>query len=504
MPNIISSAIVNTPPPDIMADVLNKRNKVHHFDKETDEDMIPLFMHGVEGKPRNNKHLLPHRNWCSIRTYEPGHTPPQTPEMSAHDLTPLGSPPGRGGLLRRLTKTRGPAIRPDASRPPVSNSGGFMRSFSRGRTSTDSFRAADRGPGPGPGPGLQRTMSLTRDDFRPGNLFRRLSGRGRAPDHDVPQLPSRPARQDDGGINGRWGSDSDEDPADHDGPGRQPGRPADLPPAAARRLGIPVRSGGKGKAPDPYDYLDPPDGDDDDDVASGLTASDGGAAAPPPDVARRRRTGSIELGTMRGGGGRSFEEFDEGDESHFSTRPNRRAAGPAAPPAHAGGPSSEAPPSTGSAPEPFAPRPFHRTPTGLTAKQLRRGGGVDLEVDLEGGLEVCLNVEVSPRDPAGITAPYRLVVPRLVYEYEGEDAAGSAHDAAAEKPASGLKRFLSIGRGKSVNKQRLPDAAGAVGPGGPHGNGVPDDEYYDDEDDNGETGPYDAGIGRRVTLPGRR
>ncbi|KAJ8122478.1 hypothetical protein O1611_g9829 [Lasiodiplodia mahajangana] len=79
MPNVISSAIANTPPPDLMADVLNKRNKVHHFDKETDESMMPLFDHGVDSKPRNNKHLLPHRNWCSIREYVPGHTPPPTP-----------------------------------------------------------------------------------------------------------------------------------------------------------------------------------------------------------------------------------------------------------------------------------------------------------------------------------------------------------------------------------------------------------------------------------------
>lgn len=34
MPNIISSAIVNTPPPEIMGDILNKRNKIHHFDPE--------------------------------------------------------------------------------------------------------------------------------------------------------------------------------------------------------------------------------------------------------------------------------------------------------------------------------------------------------------------------------------------------------------------------------------------------------------------------------------
>lgn len=79
MPNVISSAIVNTPPPDMMADVLNKRNKVHHLDANTDEDMIPIFTHDVDGKKRNNNHLLPHRNWCSIREYKPGFSPPGTP-----------------------------------------------------------------------------------------------------------------------------------------------------------------------------------------------------------------------------------------------------------------------------------------------------------------------------------------------------------------------------------------------------------------------------------------
>ena len=34
MANIISSAIVNTPPPEVMGDILNKRNKTHHFDEE--------------------------------------------------------------------------------------------------------------------------------------------------------------------------------------------------------------------------------------------------------------------------------------------------------------------------------------------------------------------------------------------------------------------------------------------------------------------------------------
>ncbi|KAF3001882.1 hypothetical protein E8E13_005618 [Curvularia kusanoi] len=97
MPNVISSAIVNTPPPDMMADILNKRNKVHHLDANTDEDMIPIFTHGVDGKKRNNNHLLPHRNWCSIREYKPGLSPPGTPE-----------PEERPQLGRRLSDTLNP------------------------------------------------------------------------------------------------------------------------------------------------------------------------------------------------------------------------------------------------------------------------------------------------------------------------------------------------------------------------------------------------------------
>jgi hypothetical protein len=63
----------------MMADILNKRNKTHHLDKYTDETMIPMFTHDVDHKKRNNKHLLPRRNWCSIREYIPGQTPPPSP-----------------------------------------------------------------------------------------------------------------------------------------------------------------------------------------------------------------------------------------------------------------------------------------------------------------------------------------------------------------------------------------------------------------------------------------
>jgi hypothetical protein len=374
MPNIISSAIVNTPPPDLMADVLNKRNKVHHFDKETQESMIPIFTHGVDGKPRNNKHLLPHRNWCSIREYVPGHTPPPTPPPEEFEYTPEGTPPGsRAGLFRRfsLSKDRGPALRPDVpkdttdrSRPPLS--GGFLRSFSRrGSISNPSER---RGSG-----GLMRTLSL---GARPQNLFRRNSSK---------------RRPDDGGINGSWGEDDDDE--------------------------------------DDYDTYDAPD-------------PRGG-----------NRTASVGRNTvgLRGGAG---NEYEIGDEAQFTARPPRRAF--TQPTLITRQVDQHYTPETdGDGEWPRAPtRPFHRTPTGISVKKLQKNGPEHYEVDMEGGLDICLNVEVNPKDPAGITVPYRLLVPKLWYEYQGEDASPELEP--EKEPAYGYDEqgFVEIPQKKVSSLQR--------------------------------------------------
>ncbi|KAJ9669116.1 hypothetical protein H2201_000942 [Coniosporium apollinis] len=254
MPNVICSAIVNTPPPELMADVLNKRNKVHHLDRDTDEDMIPLFTHDVDGKPRNNHHLLPRRNWCSIREYQPGSTPP----------------PSRPASPQRYAESPYDPTR----------------------------------PAPGK---LSRTNSLTRADFRPGNLMRRLSRSERGPPppayyNNAPELdPYSPQQRQ-----------------------RPPQR----------------------------------------------RSSSAGAMPPRP---------------------------DDTANSYFP------------------------PPQ-----EPPRPNPFHRKPTGLSEKAAGRGGAWDRAVDaggdgrgghidLSGGLDIVLNVEVSQKDPAGITTPYRLLVPALGY-----------------------------------------------------------------------------------------
>jgi hypothetical protein len=335
MPNVISSAIVNTPPPDILADVLNKRNKIHHFDKDTEESMIPLFYQGVDEKPRNNKHLLPHRNWCSIREYVPGSTPPPTPPLSAYEVSP--SPPARGRITRRLSKTRRPAVQPDAvqeSRPPVS--GGIFRSFSR-RNSSDLEQ-----PGK-----LSRTLSLGRADFSPRRFFSR---RGNKP-------------RDNGATNGQWGPDEEED------------------------------------------YFQP----------------------------RHAAGGSHQEMHLRGGAGQP--EYWTGDEDNFTARPPRRA--------HTAG---DGPVSDVETPDTFVPKPFHRIPTGLSTRQMKRAE--HFTVDLEGGLDIHLNVEVNPKDPTGTTTDfYRLLVPQLFYEDDGEEEP-------VVQEEKGFKRLLSFRK----KKQQVPTA----------------------------------------------
>ena len=355
MPNVISSAIANAPPPDIMADALNKRHKIHHFDDQTDESMIPMFQHGVDGKPRNNKRLLPHRNWCSIRQWVPGSTPPPSPTHQAQDRSMSPPPSGNGGGILRRFSLSGSSHRPEMSResvrgprPPVSGGGGgLFRSLSRGlsrRNSTGGERPAK----------LTRTLSLGRGDSEKRGFF--SFGRRNS--------QSRP---DDGGINGQWGAESE----------------------------------------DEYDdYPDP------------------------------RQTGKPHQVGLRGGA--AHDEYSDGDDSYFTAAPPRRAQTLGAQPWSG---NDDIPPQ--------ALKPFHRTPTGLTTKQMRKSE--KHEVDLEGGLDICLNVEVNPKDPTGITVPYRLLVPKLFYEYTPET------DQIPIPEPSGFKRLLSFRKKEKAPPPEMPE-----------------------------------------------
>lgn len=73
---------------------------------------------------------------------------------------------------------------------------------------------------------------------------------------------------------------------------------------------------------------------------------------------------------------------------------------------------------------------------------MKRGLG---EINLEGGLDICLNMEISQHDPAGTTVPYRLLVPRLWYE-EGDDVdrREETMEVGRVKGNGGLMRWASV------------------------------------------------------------
>jgi hypothetical protein len=69
MANIISSAIVNKPPPQAVANLLARRNKIHHLDHETDETLMNFFDKdpGSVNRTSSSNHVtMPSRNWAMI------------------------------------------------------------------------------------------------------------------------------------------------------------------------------------------------------------------------------------------------------------------------------------------------------------------------------------------------------------------------------------------------------------------------------------------------------
>ncbi|KAG9257830.1 putative transcription factor btf3 [Emericellopsis atlantica] len=76
--NVVSSAIVNKPPPQAVANLLAKRNKIHHLDHDTDETLLDLFNKdpGDSTKTAGSNHCtMPSRNFASITENSPNNQP---------------------------------------------------------------------------------------------------------------------------------------------------------------------------------------------------------------------------------------------------------------------------------------------------------------------------------------------------------------------------------------------------------------------------------------------
>ncbi|CAJ2512997.1 Uu.00g011160.m01.CDS01 [Anthostomella pinea] len=74
MVNVVSSAIVNKPPPNAIANLLASRNKIHHLDADTDETLMNLFDKdpGESNRTRNSNHVtMPSRNYAILTENSP-------------------------------------------------------------------------------------------------------------------------------------------------------------------------------------------------------------------------------------------------------------------------------------------------------------------------------------------------------------------------------------------------------------------------------------------------
>ncbi|KAH8693045.1 putative transcription factor btf3 [Talaromyces proteolyticus] len=92
MVNIVSSAITNKPPPKAVANLLARRNKIHHLDPNTDETLMALFDKqpgGVEKGADWNNVTMPSRNYACITEID---TPPNGASVQPHSLVPTHTP----------------------------------------------------------------------------------------------------------------------------------------------------------------------------------------------------------------------------------------------------------------------------------------------------------------------------------------------------------------------------------------------------------------------------
>jgi PhoD related phosphatase len=103
MANVVSSAITNKPPPSAVANLLARRNKIHHLDHDTDETLLKLFDKQPGGKMKGaewNKCTMPSRNYASIT---------EVTASGSNGIQQQQEPPVNGGTIQ-LDGEKGGAI----------------------------------------------------------------------------------------------------------------------------------------------------------------------------------------------------------------------------------------------------------------------------------------------------------------------------------------------------------------------------------------------------------
>jgi hypothetical protein len=107
--NVVSSAIVNKPPPAAVANLLSRRNKIHHLNHETSETLLKLFNKDPGDSTKTAGHnnvTMPSRNFAVITENSPNNAPSNGADALSEPLPPppngfsaqhLNVPPGSSG-----------------------------------------------------------------------------------------------------------------------------------------------------------------------------------------------------------------------------------------------------------------------------------------------------------------------------------------------------------------------------------------------------------------------
>ncbi|CAI6332572.1 unnamed protein product [Periconia digitata] len=138
MPNVISSAITNKPPPQAVANLLAKRNKIHHLDHDTDETLLEMFDRDpghadkangatnggtngsvdvdVKKKTSDANHAtMPSRNYAIICESHDN----ATATTSAAPPAPVDAPTATNGDVAQPAQTSSPPDRKGNTRKPI-------------------------------------------------------------------------------------------------------------------------------------------------------------------------------------------------------------------------------------------------------------------------------------------------------------------------------------------------------------------------------------------------
>jgi hypothetical protein len=125
MTNVVSSAIVNKPPPGAVANLLARRNKIHHLNHSTDETLLKFFDKdpGDSNKTANhNQVTMPSRNFAIITENSPNNKAATSDAAAA--TTAAHAIPAEATTAAAADATNGDGPAPPASSSNSSNGPG--------------------------------------------------------------------------------------------------------------------------------------------------------------------------------------------------------------------------------------------------------------------------------------------------------------------------------------------------------------------------------------------